>query len=323
MQTNPAENGHAQRRWPRPAGWTQSWLAGALVMGATWLIMAAALAAPASGDAQAQLNAKYLELAPRLNQNQFSRPMVIDSVESPTDPTGEVYAVMDFPYASVQRTFTQAGNWCDVLILHINTKYCQQVNSAGGPLLQMGIGSKSPEAMDRAFRLSFDFRVTAATPDYFEVNLGADKGPLATSHYRIRLAAMPLPNGRTFLHLTYSYEVGMAGRLAMQAYLATAGMGKVGFTIVSTDANGKPDYVKGVRGVVERNTMRYYLAIASYLGAAPAPRAEQMENRLQAWYDATERYPRQLHEVDRVSYMSMKRDEYKRQQTLIPQAASL
>jgi hypothetical protein len=292
-------------------------------MGATWLIMAAAVAAPAAGDAQAQLKAKYLELAPRLEQNQFARPMAIDSVESPTDPTGEIYAVMDFPYASVQRTFTRVGNWCDVLILHINTKYCQQVNGTAGPLLQMGIGSKSPEAMDRAFRLSFDFHVAATTPDFFEVDLGADKGPLATSHYRIRLAAMPLPNGRTFLHLTYSYEVGMAGRLAMQAYLATGGMGKVGFTIVATDASGAPTYVKGVRGVVERNTMRYYLAIASYLGAPPAPRAEQLEQRLQAWYDATERYPRQLHEVDRTSYLDMKRDEYRRQQTLLPQAASL
>lgn len=34
------------------------------------------------------------------------------------------------------------------------------------------------------------------------------------------------------MHLSYSYGYGMAGRMAMQAYLATAGADKVGFSLV-------------------------------------------------------------------------------------------
>jgi len=60
---------------------------------------------------------------------------------------------------------------------------------------------------------------------------------------------------------------------------------------------------------VERNTMRYYLAIDDYV-AAPAP--SQLEQRLNTWFDATERYPRQLHEMEKPDYLAMKRVEAKR-----------
>ena len=73
------------------------------------------------------------------------------------------------------------------------------------------------------------------------------------------------------------------------------------------------DYVGGQRGVVERNTMRYYLAIDAYLRSLAAPPAERLEQRLRTWFDTTEKYPRQLHEVERADYLQMKRDEVARQ----------
>jgi hypothetical protein len=68
-----------------------------------------------------------------------------------------------------------------------------------------------------------------------------------------------------------------------------------------------------MRGVAERNTMRYYLAIDAYLDSIALPAPQQLEKRLQAWFDATEKYPRQLREVDREAYLRMKRDEVRRQ----------
>ncbi|MFC6519462.1 hypothetical protein ACFQAT_06355 [Undibacterium arcticum] len=127
---------------------------------------------------------------------------------------------------------------------------------------------------------------------------------------------MALPNAKAFLHLTYAYAVNFSGRLAMQTYLGTIGSGKVGFTVIGKLADGQPDYIGGVRGLIERNTMRYYLAIDTFLEAANAPPAAQLEKRLQSWFAATERYPRQLHEVDRGAYLEMKRAEYLRQQTV-------
>ena len=69
---------------------------------------------------------------------------------------------------------------------------------------------------------------------------------------------------------------------------------------------------RGVRGAVERNTMRYYLAIDAYLDGLSAPPADQLEKRLQTWFTATEKYPRQLHEIDRATYLDMKRSQLRR-----------
>ena len=39
---------------------------------------------------------------------------------------------------------------------------------------------------------------------------------------------------------------------------------------------------------------------------------KQLAQRLATWFDSTERYARQLHELDRDDYLAMKRSEYKR-----------
>jgi len=74
----------------------------------------------------------------------------------------------------------------------------------------------------------------------------------------------------------------------MRAYLATLGSDKVGFTIMGKLPDGQPKYVGGMRGVVERNTMRYYLAIEAHLGALATPLPLQRQKRLHNWFIATE-----------------------------------
>ena len=102
----------------------------------------------------------------------------------------------------------------------------------------------------------------------------------------------------------------------MQTYLATIGRDKVGFTQIHPSHSTTPDYISGMRGVVERNTMRYYLAIEAYLEALQSPRKEQFERRLERWFSATQTYHRQLHEIDREDYLSMKQREYARMKSL-------
>jgi hypothetical protein len=182
-------------------------------------------------------------------------------------------------------------------------------------VLTLYIGKKTPEPIKEAFPIEFAYRVTATTENYLEIQLDAEKGPLSTRNYHIQLRAVPVGNGRTFLHLSYSYDFGTAGRLAMKTYLATIGRGKVGFTQTGRRSHGQPEYIGGMRGVAERNTMRYYLAIDAYLGALAAPPRLRFEKRLHSWFIGTEQYARQLREVSRTAYMDMKRSEYRRQQT--------
>jgi len=294
------------------SGWVSMLLLGLICL----LCLGAAHAdvAPPDTDSAASLRAQYLALTPQLSTNQFKRPLYLQSVESPRHLRGEIYALVDYPFATVNQAFNDPTHWCDMLILHINTKYCQASTRPGGTMLTVSIGKKDYQPLGQAYRVDFAYRVATSTPEYFDVGLSAPTGPLGTSDYRIRLDAVAVAGNKTFLHITYSYAYNFAGRLAMQAYLATIGRDKVGFSATSSPVSGAPGLIGGVRGVVERNTMRYYLAIDAYLGALATAPAQQLEKRLQSWFTATELYARQLHEVDRATYLDMKRREYQRQQ---------
>jgi hypothetical protein len=83
----------------------------------------------------------------------------------------------------------------------------------------------------------------------------------------------------------------------------------------STEAKRPTDarWVGGVRGIIERNTMRYFMGLScglQFAGTdAPAQRFAQMAP---CWYDDTERYPQQLREMARQEYLDMKGAEYAR-----------
>lgn len=262
----------------------------------------------------AALNAKYTELNKQLLSNQFQRPLTLDSADSPNDLKGEIYAVIDYPFATVNAALNSPANWCDVLILNVYTKYCHAAAGKAGTVLTVNLSNKHEQALADTYRAQFDYRAVAATPNYFAVELAAEDGPLDTRDYRIWIEATSLKDGRTFLHFTYGYGFGVIGHLTMGGYLATMGRNKVGFTVIGKQPNGQPVYIKGVRGLVERNTMRYFLAIDAYLAALAVPPGEQLERRMQLWYDSNEQYARQLHEAERGDYMEMKRKEYQGQQ---------
>ena len=278
-----------------------------------------AWSAQAIRDPMASLRDKHTALEQQLQRNPFGRPLVLESTESPNRVTGEIYAVLPYPFAQVRANLNRADQWCDVISLHINTKYCRPASGPAGTMLRVHVGKKTPEELGDAARVDFAYRVGLATPEYFDIALQADTGPMGTSDYRIALEAVELPNAQTFLHLTYSYAFNFAGKLAMQTYLATLARDKIGFTPVGQPdykRSGQAGYVGGMRGLVERNAMRYYLAIDAFLesyGGAPEAR---FERRLQSWFTATEQYPRQLRETDRAAYMQMKRAENLRQQTV-------
>lgn len=263
------------------------------------------------------LSEKHTSLATQLNSNQFKRPIYLTSEESPDNLKGEIYAVVNHPFAKVNTALNNPAHWCDVLILHINIKYCQAVNLKNNTVLNVNLGKKHDQPLEDTSRVEFNYRETANSADYFAIQLNAEKGPLGTSNYRIWIESIPLKNGQTFLHFTYTYSFGLSGRIAMKTYLATIGRDKVGFTTTDKHTNDEPDYIQGVRGVVERNTMRYYLAIDAYLATLNLPSDSMPEKRFQLWYTSNENYARQLHEVEQEEYMTMKRKEYKRQQTAL------
>jgi hypothetical protein len=289
----------------------RTWLAIALLVGAAGSM---AHAPSAGATPETVLLARYAELSDKLDNNPFRKPLYLESSEDSGEVKGTLYALLGEPFPAVQSALQEAAHWCDILILHLNTKYCRASQAGAWAVLKVNIGRKAEQPIAQSVRVEFSFRVIAATPDRLAVVLEAAKGPFGTRNYSILLEAVPLTQEKTFVRLGYSYAYGSAANLAMRAYLATAASGKVGFTVTSTRSDGQVDYVGGLRGLVERNTVRYYLAIEAYLGALSVPPAAQLEKRLNDWHVATERYPRQLHEIEKKDYLEMKRREYARQQ---------
>lgn len=270
-------------------------------------------AAHANQDQRATLRDKYTALDEQLQRNQFGRPLVLESTETSNHVSGEIYATIAYPFNAVMAGLNSPEHWCDVISLHINTKFCRAVTAPSGTMLEVRVGKKTWQEVADAALVDFDYRVLAASPDYLDIALTAKNGPMGTSDYLIELEAVALPDARTFIHLTYSYAFNFAGKVAMQTYLSTLARGKVGFTAAGRRSDGQVEYVGGLRGLVERNAMRYYLAINAFLESAGSAPSAQFERRLQSWFAATEQYPRQLHEVERADYLLMKPAENARQ----------
>ena len=257
---------------------------------AAWLLagLLVAFATPALAQDPATLRNKNATLQDKFASNQFGRPLVLESTQTAGNLRGDVYTIVDHPFATVKQALQANEHWCDILILHLNVKRCRP--GADGKSVNLNVGRKFDQALEDAYELEFDWRLAAATADYLSVQLTADEGPLSTKNYRIQVEAIPLDAKRSLIHMSYAYAYGFAARMAMQTYLTTLGRHKVGFSITGRNAEGKPIYIGGVLGLLERNTMRYYLAIDAYLVAYSLPPAEQFERRIQEWYASTQRY---------------------------------
>lgn len=292
-----------------------------------WLPSAPAIAEPAgaptdqdaataeTGAADA-LRERYAALRPQLEQSPFQRPLYLESAAGPDSAQGDVFALVDHPLASITGSLTNPDNWCDVLLLHPNVKSCRTDSHGERTVLRVAMATKREQTLENAHAVEFDCSVAAPLADYTEAELLAAHGPFGTRDYRIALQAVALESGQTFLHLQYSFGYGFQARFAIGLYLATAGSHKVGFTLVGPTDDRPPQPVRGIRGAVERNVMRYYLAVEAHVAALAAPEPERFERSLELWFDATETYAAQLHEMDRDAYLSMKRQEYQRQQVL-------
>ncbi|MES2100058.1 MAG: hypothetical protein V4569_09590 [Pseudomonadota bacterium] len=277
------------------------------------LALAFLFASPAQAQDAPTLRAKHDSLREKLASNPFQRPLVLESTQNAGDLKGEVYAIVEQPFSVVGPALQGMDHWCDLLILHLNVKGCSAAGKPPAEVLSLVVGRKFDQPLDDGYKVEFAYSMPAASADYLRVQMAADAGPVGTRNYRLALEAVPLDDKRSFIHMSYAYGYGTTARLAMQAYLSTAGREKVGFSVTGKTEDGKPVYIDGVRGVVERNTMRYYLAIEAYLGSLAAPPGEQQEKRLRDWFASTERHKQQLHEIERDDYLKMKRNELQRQ----------
>ena len=199
--------------------------------------------------------------------------------------------------------------WCEVMFLHLNIKSCVHGENEDGQWMRLYMGRKFYQDPRNVRQIDMEFSSGATEDGVRWVFLTADEGPFNTSDYRFVLSAIPAENG-TYVQLVSSQKASRAATWAINLYYATLARGKIGFSVVGTDRDGNPEYSTGDEAMLERNVVRYLIAIRTYMQTYRKSGIEGMQERAAIWFDATEEYARQLREVSREDYLRNKEREY-------------
>jgi hypothetical protein len=278
-----------------------------------------------AGSASASVNLRqgagvlqdtYLTNKSKLESNSFGLPLIVESFEHDDRVHVDVYGIFDHSFSSIADVLKSPSNWCDIVSLHPNVKACTYSVLPGTGRLTFYIGKKVYQPPDVTRQVTFQYRNVIQQQRYLDIILNAASGPFGTKGHRMRFEALPLDKARTFVHVSYEYSDSAALRLAAKLYFATVGRSKAGFTVTGTDSNGKPVYIGGPRGSIERNAVRYYFAIQTFMNTLQYPEDNRFKVRIGEWYGLTSHYRKQLYDLDKKDYLTFKTAEHKNQVTL-------
>lgn len=227
--------------------------------------------------------------------------------------SAEVSSLLPQPYDTVAPALARAENWCQFLPLHFNVKACTYAQEGATVVLTVYSGRKTYQTPEDSHAMRYRFDAVQHSASRLELRLHAERGPAHTRDYRIALEARRVEAG-TRLHIRSSYRPSTMSALLTRSYLATLGSHKVGFSQI--EDGGRLRLVQGVRGVIERNVMRYQLAIDAFLATHTLPAEVRHEAALGHWFRQNDRYPQQLHEMAEAEYLAIKRREWVNQQRL-------
>jgi hypothetical protein len=272
----------------------------------------------------AQLHEKYKSFQPHLENSVFGEPIHLESRVTDRRVEGDVFSIMPATADNMLTLLESPRELCNVLSLHTNIKGCIVRRDGGRVELAVYLGRKYYQPAESVSKIQYSMNSRALADGYVAVSLTAPDAPFGVHDQSIVIEAVPVAPDKLFLHMGYHYGYGMLGRLAMEGYFMTLGRGKVGFSKVKTTPDGEPVYIDGMQGLVERNTMRYFLALKTCLETLSlSDREDRFSTRLERWYDLTGEYKRQLYELPKAEYIAMKKRERAHQERLRHESGSL
>ncbi len=284
-----------------------------LAAAAFFFTVGSASAADRPKQAEDLLRDTYHRNTGRLEKNSFGLPLFLDSAEHGDRVNVDVCGIFDHPFGDVLALLSVPANWCDIVSLHPNVKACTYREMPGEWLLTFYLGRKKYQPPEAAHKVAYRYRSAEQRQGYLDILLSASAGPFGTKDHRMRFEAIPLGGGKTFVRVGYTYTNSVALRLAETIYFATLGWGQEGVTVTGADRQGGPVYIGGPRGAIERNTVRYYLALQAFMDTMRYPEDIRFSMRAGRWYDATVPYRRQLFEMDKGDYLTFKTKEHMNQ----------
>lgn len=286
------------------------------------LALCACLTSPAQAttsntDPMVAMLALYQRVKSTLDNPTPENPFYLQARSDKHTESGEAAVYVPLSLDEVSNALASASNWCNILPLHINVKACTYTQAEDEMTLYMG--RKFYQAPEDAYQLAYSFE-TIQTDNYFSAIAIAEKGPLNTSDYQIKLEFISV-DGKTFGRIFVSNRQSWLSQNGMKVYLSTKGKNKRGIKVTHHDDRGNPIYSGGAEGVAERNLVRYYLAFMTFFESTTQSDIETRYGiQLNDWFDRTEAFP-QLHEMSKQQYLHDKLKERKNQ--LAMQASSL
>lgn len=235
------------------------------------------------------------------------QPLSIKSKVVDKRLSAEVYAIKKYAFSDLVAKLSKPDQWCHFITLHLNIKACLY-QLKPDVSLSFFAGRKFYEPVDAAYELRYRFIAEESSDNFFSLLLTADEGPFGTSDYVISLQILKI-NEEVLLHMSLSYQTSFSSRLGTSVYLSTIGADKVGFS-QKLNEDGESEFVRGIEGIIERNVMRYYLALSTYLDS------QDLAKMPEQWFLAAEKYHQQLHEVTLQEYLDAKKLEYEQQTRL-------
>ena len=284
--------------------------AAAMLSFAGILSLAAGVPEPAEPDPRAQsLLEKYQAIRSSLTNSVFGAPICVESTDANSSLRGDVYGIIDTGFADVRKCLADPREWSEIGCLHPNVKAVVLAPTDLEPRLTFYVGDKEYQKPEKARRVDYAFKLECQGAAYVRGYMSSPDGPEGTRDHLMSFEAMPLSETGTFFHLVYSCGIGLAARAGIAGYLATVGRGHIGFTVVGREADGSPVFIQGRQGIVERNAMRYYLAVLAQIATREIPAGQRFDRRLDCWYTLSDRYRKQIFEVEREDYIRNKHKE--------------
>jgi hypothetical protein len=239
----------------------------------------------------------------------FGVPLRVESVDRDGRIVGKVYGLFDEDMEDLAKIFCDPVSWGEIAILHLNVKGFAARSGQGKGEIILYVGRKYYQPLARAHQLRFRHEVETIGGNALQISLTGDQGACGGRNDRLRLEALSVGPGQSFVCITYACELDVLATMMVSGYFRTLGRKKIGFTVVGVDKKGCPIHVRGLRGLLERNAMRYYLAVRAYLDTRHVPEEDRFEKRLNRWFDLTEGHHAQLYEYDRAYYLACKKKE--------------
>src|SRR5882672_6448344 len=87
-----------------------------MVVALLWVGAVSVCAGDVEAHSAALLSARYEALRDQLSHNALRRPLYLESSETSDEVSGDVYALVDYPFSTAKAALNGPAQWCDILI---------------------------------------------------------------------------------------------------------------------------------------------------------------------------------------------------------------